>query len=116
MCLVGSRHYNTFGSHGSAAHVPLAYFVTLGECCVWLRTHKGDRLHAVMWIWSEKLPFWDECAMPCVHADCKIVGVEITDAAHAVNTHPFHGNTAFMLGNEVWHVHTSSLHACSAQA
>ncbi|KAL3133159.1 hypothetical protein ABBQ38_007053 [Trebouxia sp. C0009 RCD-2024] len=72
MCLVGSRHYNTFGSHGSAAHVPLAYFVTLDECCAWLHTHKG----------------------------CEIIGVEITDAAHAVNTHPFRGNTAFMLGNE----------------
>ena len=42
MCLVGSRHYNTFGSHGSAAHVPLAHFVTLDECCARLRTHKGD--------------------------------------------------------------------------
>lgn len=72
MCLVGSRHYNTFGSHGSAAHVPLAYFVTLDECCAWLRQHKG----------------------------CEIIGIEITDAANAVNTHPFHGNTAFMLGNE----------------
>ena len=45
----------------------------------------------------------DKCAMSCADADCKIIGVEITDAAQAVNTHPFHGNTAFMLGNEVWH-------------
>ena len=42
ICLVGSRHYNTFGSHGSAAHVPLAYFVTLNECCAWLRQDKGE--------------------------------------------------------------------------
>lgn len=72
MCLVGSRHYNTFGSHGSAAHVPLAYFASLDECCAWLCKDKG----------------------------CHIIGVEITHAAQAVHTHPFHGNTAFMLGNE----------------
>ena len=108
MCLVGSRHYNTFGSHGSAAHVPLAYFVTLDECCVWLRTHKGEGMQYAMSIWPERIQIQSECAIPCIIADCKIVGVEITDAAHAVNTHPFHGNTAFMLGNEVWHVHTSS--------
>lgn len=41
ICLVGSRHFNTFGSHGSAAHVPLAYFATLDECCTWLRQDKG---------------------------------------------------------------------------
>ena len=34
-------------------------------------------------------------------AGCHIIGVEITDSAQAVSTHPFHGNTAFMLGNEV---------------
>ena len=48
MCLVGSRHYNTFGSHGSAAHVPLAYFVTLDECCAWLRTHEGEDRQSVL--------------------------------------------------------------------
>lgn len=46
-------------------------------------------------------------------AGCEIIGVEITDAANAVNTHPFHGNTAFMLGNEVrqQHQHASWGHA-----
>lgn len=34
-------------------------------------------------------------------AGCEIVGIEITDSAVAVNTQPFRGNTAFMLGNEV---------------
>ena len=34
-------------------------------------------------------------------AGCAVVGIEITEAAQAVNTHPFQGNTAFMLGNEV---------------
>ena len=97
MCLVGSRHYNTFGSHGSAAHVPLAYFVTLDECCAWLRTHEGDLSFSI-----RPRTFYSEmCTILCVSADCEIIGVEITDAAHAVNTHPFRGNTAFMLGNEV---------------
>ncbi len=36
-----------------------------------------------------------------IHAGCAIVGIEITEAAQAVNKHPFHGSTAFMLGNEV---------------
>ena len=48
ICLVGSRHYNTFGSHGSAAHVPLAYFANLDECCTWLRQDKGVGT-VVMW-------------------------------------------------------------------
>lgn len=67
-------------------------------------------------IWPRLLPFSDVCTHILRLADCKIIGVEITDAAHAVNTQPFHGNTAFMLGNEVWHAHTSSLHAPLPQA
>ena len=34
-------------------------------------------------------------------AGCKIVGVEIMEAAQAVQGHPFCGPTAFILGNEV---------------
>ena len=41
----------------------------------------------------------------CVFTGCEIIGVEITDTAAAVNTHPFQGNTAFMLGNEVYTLH-----------
>lgn len=84
ICLVGSRHYNTFGSHGSAAHMPLAYFASLDECCTWLRSEKG----------------------------CAIVGIEITGAAQAVNRHPFHGNTAFMLGNEGTGLSAAQLKLC----
>lgn len=32
---------------------------------------------------------------------CRVLGVEIDDAAVPVQSHPFTGNTAFMLGNEV---------------
>jgi hypothetical protein len=34
-------------------------------------------------------------------AGCRVLGVEIDPAAVPVQTHPFTGNTAFMLGNEV---------------
>jgi len=71
VCLVGSREYNTFGSHGSDVYVQLKHFKTLQDCCDALR---GD--------------------------GCRILGIEITDAALPVHDHPFSGSTAFMLGNE----------------
>ena len=36
-----------------------------------------------------------------MHAGCRVVGVEITDDAQPIHSHPFSGATAFMLGNEV---------------
>lgn len=71
VCLVGSREYNTFGSHGSDAYVQMLHFNTLQDCC---DTLKQD--------------------------GCRILGIEITDAAMPVHEHPFTGSTAFMLGNE----------------
>lgn len=71
VCLVGSREYNTFGSHGSDAYVQMLHFNTLKDCC---DTLKQD--------------------------GCRILGIEITDAAMPVHEHPFTGSTAFMLGNE----------------
>ena len=107
MCLVGSRHYNTFGSHGSAAHVPLAYFASLDECCAWLRKDKGRLTYGFFYAPFHLSWLTIDCPL-CAYgipetmfAGCHIIGVEITHAAQAVHTHPFHGNTAFMLGNEV---------------
>lgn len=37
LCLVGSREYNTFGSHGSDSHVDMLHFNSLDECCSRLR-------------------------------------------------------------------------------
>lgn len=71
--MVGSRHYNGFGSHGAANHVELDYYASLEDCCNCLKHEKH----------------------------CRIVGVEIMPAAKAVHEHPFSGPTAFMLGNEV---------------
>lgn len=93
ICLVGSRHYNTFGGHGSAAHMELAYFPTLQDCCSWLKQAKG-KAACMLAHYSVS----SECM--CI-AECEIIGVEITESALAVNQQPFSGNTAFMLGNEV---------------
>lgn len=72
MCLVGSRQFNAFGSHGSTDHIAFRHFPTLEECCSSLKDQEG----------------------------CKIIGVEITDDAIPVHHQPFSGPTAFMIGNE----------------
>lgn len=72
LCLVGSRQFNTFGSHGADAHVNFRHFGTLEGCCTHLKEQEG----------------------------CAIVGIEIMDEAVPVHAHPFTGPTAFMLGNE----------------
>ena len=48
LVLVGERHFNAFGSHGSIDHVKLSYFPTLEECCDDLRRNKGDLLSTSM--------------------------------------------------------------------
>lgn len=70
---MGSRQLNTFGSHGASDYVRLRHFATIQECVSYLR---GD-------------------------CGCSILGVEIDATAAPVQAHPFSGNTAFMLGNEV---------------
>eukprot|EP00200_Dunaliella_tertiolecta_P009589 CAMPEP_0202389176 /NCGR_PEP_ID=MMETSP1127-20130417/81429_1 /ASSEMBLY_ACC=CAM_ASM_000462 /TAXON_ID=3047 /ORGANISM="Dunaliella tertiolecta, Strain CCMP1320" /LENGTH=235 /DNA_ID=CAMNT_0048990835 /DNA_START=68 /DNA_END=775 /DNA_ORIENTATION=+ len=72
VCLVGSNQFNTFGAHGSDAHVDFRHFPTLEECVQQLKNKEG----------------------------CEIIGIEITDDAQPVHSHPFQGPTAFMLGNE----------------
>eukprot|EP00803_Ostreobium_quekettii_P008415 evm.model.scf_1028.3 EVM.evm.TU.scf_1028.3 scf_1028:11389-14333(+) len=71
-CLVGCNRFNTFGSHGAADFISFKHFASLQECCSHLKNVEG----------------------------CQIVGIEITPEARSVNEHPFHGPTAFMLGNE----------------
>jgi len=41
MCLVGSRQFNAFGSHGAAEHVSFCHFPTLEECCSHLKDEQG---------------------------------------------------------------------------
>lgn len=70
--IVGERAFNTFGSHGSDAHVAFRHFASLLEA----RRFVKEDWHGV------------------------VVGIEIMDGAVSVASEPFHGNTAFMLGNE----------------
>ncbi|XP_042030614.1 putative TrmH family tRNA/rRNA methyltransferase isoform X2 [Salvia splendens] len=71
LILVGRRDFNAFGSHGSTSHMRFRHFHTLSLARNYLK---------------EK--------------DCDICGVEITDNAVPVNTHPFRKSTAFLVGNE----------------
>lgn len=41
VCLVGSRHFNTFGSHGADVHVPLRHFHKLEACAQYLKEEAG---------------------------------------------------------------------------
>ncbi|KAK9824104.1 hypothetical protein WJX72_007761 [[Myrmecia] bisecta] len=86
VCLVGSRQFNTFGSHGAVNHMRLRHFGTLEECCQWLK----------------------------VQAGCEIMGIEIVDGAKPVHTQPFSGPTAFMLGNEGSGLSAKQLQLCDS--
>ena len=41
VCLVGSRYFNTFGSHGSADHMRYGFFPSLQDCCRCLKDERG---------------------------------------------------------------------------
>lgn len=70
--LVGKRKdFNAFGSHGAALHLRFRHFFTLSDA----RSHLKEK-------------------------GCDIIGVEITDGAKPVHSHPFTRSTAFLLGNE----------------
>ncbi|MCO5597633.1 hypothetical protein L7F22_051714 [Adiantum nelumboides] len=72
MILVGKhKDFNAFGSHGAAAHIQYRHFFTLGDA----RSHLKKN-------------------------ECDIIGIEITDGAMPVQSHPFTRSTAFLLGNE----------------
>ena len=71
MHLVGSAHYNVFGSQGSDAHVKIEHHPTLEECRETMReTYNVE----------------------------EILGVEITEESVDVAKYPWKGNTAFVLG------------------
>lgn len=72
VCIIGSKQFNTFGSQGACDYVTIKSFPTLKECCHHLKVNEG----------------------------CEIIGVEIMEGAKLVESHPFSGPTAFILGNE----------------
>ena len=86
LCLVGSRAFNTFGSHGADVHVALAHFPTLEACVEELRGRRG----------------------------CEVVGVEIMPGAAPVHAFPFRGPTAFLLGNEGQGLNDKQLRLCDS--
>lgn len=71
---VGNKSYNTFGCKGASNHVDFSYYPTLTEARRGLMEEKGVT---------------------------KILGVEIVEGAVPIEDHPFDGNTAFIMGNEV---------------
>tara|TARA_B110000003_G_C16622182_1_gene523550 strand:- start:145 stop:846 length:702 start_codon:yes stop_codon:yes gene_type:complete len=72
--LIGSKSYNTFGCKGSSNHVDFAYYPTLKDARQGLTAEKKVT---------------------------KILGVEICEGAVPIESHPFDGDTAFIMGNEV---------------
>ncbi|KAK9833343.1 hypothetical protein WJX81_008210 [Elliptochloris bilobata] len=86
ICLVGSRKFIAFGSHGAIDHVQLRHFSTLQQCCAFLQQERG----------------------------CSVVGVEVGPSAQPVQLHPFHGPTAFMLGNEGSGLSAEEVTACDS--
>lgn len=72
LCLIGSRQFNAFGSHGADAHVNFEHFDSLTDA----RSKLKER----------------GCSL--------ILGVEIMDDAKPIESHPFTGDTAFIMGNE----------------
>lgn len=74
VCLVGSKRFNVFGNHGSVNYVSLKHFDCLKDVRAYLKDEERQ---------------------------CTIYGVEIIEGAKPIQEHPFEGNAAFILGNEV---------------
>ncbi|XP_020114452.1 uncharacterized protein LOC109728449 [Ananas comosus] len=70
--VVGRRDFNSFGSHGSTAHLRFRHLSSLPLARRYLKEER----------------------------DYDICGVEIVDGAMPVTDHPFRKSTAFLLGNE----------------
>lgn len=74
LVLIGSRKFNAFGSQGADAHVAFEHYETLREAREGLTAKRGVT---------------------------RVLGVEIVESAEPIESHPFTGNTAFVMGNEV---------------
>lgn len=72
MIIIGQPKLFLHGSHGTAHHIKIRKFGTLDEAKEWFKAN-----------------------------NITICGVEIVPEAQDVRTHPFRGNTAIMMGNEV---------------
>ncbi len=69
--IIGKPKYNTVGAVGGTRRTPVHHFYTLPEGIEFVRS-----------------------------LGCRIYGIEIMPEARSVSQEPFHGPTAFMIGNE----------------
>jgi tRNA G18 (ribose-2'-O)-methylase SpoU len=70
--VVGAQKLQSFGAHGCANHMRFCHFDKFADAVAYLHNVRG----------------------------CTITGVEITPDARPVQSHPFAGSTAFLMGNE----------------
>ncbi len=82
--IVGAQKLSSFGSHGTCGHVRFSHFDKLADAVAYLHGARGARL----------------------------CGVEITPDSAPVQTHPFGGTTAFLMGNEGQGLTPSQLAVC----
>ncbi len=81
--IVGRRSYQEYGAFGTSAHTKKRHFYTLDDACNFLQQR-----------------------------NCSICGVEIVTGAVPIQSHPFSGSTAFMLGNEGTGLSEKQLEVC----
>ena len=86
LVLIGSREYNAFGAHGADGHVRFEHFDSLQDA-------------------RKKLKEERRCT--------QILGVEIVEDARPIESHPFTGNTAFIMGNEVRSIDAEAIDGCA---
>eukprot|EP00962_Isochrysis_galbana_P013791 scaffold3930_cov116-Isochrysis_galbana.AAC.1 len=84
VAVVGAQKLAAHGSQGCASHLRFSHFNKMEDAVTYLRTVCG----------------------------ATITGIEITDSAKPVHTHPFRGTHAFMVGNEGHGLTPPQLAAC----
>eukprot|EP00322_Chrysochromulina_rotalis_P006636 CAMPEP_0115855026 /NCGR_PEP_ID=MMETSP0287-20121206/14331_1 /TAXON_ID=412157 /ORGANISM="Chrysochromulina rotalis, Strain UIO044" /LENGTH=261 /DNA_ID=CAMNT_0003309169 /DNA_START=204 /DNA_END=989 /DNA_ORIENTATION=- len=82
--VIGAAKLASFGAHGTPGHVKFSHFDKLADAVAYLHNVQGACL----------------------------CGVEITPDAKPVQSHPFRGTTAFLMGNEGQGLTPSQLSAC----
>lgn len=82
--VVGAQKLASHGAHGTVGYVKFSHFERLADAVAYLH----DVRHA------------------------RLCGVEITPDAAPVQSHPFHGTTAFLMGNEGQGLTPSQMAAC----
>jgi hypothetical protein len=74
VCLVGSRHFNTFGAHGASDYVDFCHYRTLDECCQDLKENKGASMAGGVGC-DEEWKTWAAHAVWCADWRCFRAGL-----------------------------------------